>query len=113
MGASKPRRHIRITSYNIVGSCPCLDRLNSRSGLVRCFFEITLIRSADARPFLDHLASPRSEEPPTEGLGVSAEALRQRLPLHEAAIPRLRVLESARCGVSQARCGLGISIMNV
>ncbi len=46
------------------------------------------------RPLLVTLASPVSEETPaSEGHGVSAEALLQRLPANEAAIPRLRVLE--------------------
>ena len=40
----------------------------------------------DERPFLDKLASPESEAPTSEGLGVSAEALLQKLPANEAAI---------------------------
>jgi hypothetical protein len=49
---------------------------------------------ADERPFLDKLAAPESEEPASESLGVSAEEMLQRLPANEAAILRLRVLES-------------------
>jgi RNA polymerase sigma factor (sigma-70 family) len=66
----------------------------------------------DERPLLDTLASPGSEEPEAvEGLGVSAEALLQRLPANEAAILRLRVLE----GQSLRAVGreLGICSMTV
>jgi RNA polymerase sigma factor (sigma-70 family) len=60
---------------------------------------------------LDDLASPESEAPASEGLGVSAEALLQRLPANEAAILRLRVLEgqSLRCFAGE----LGVSTMTV
>ena len=66
---------------------------------------------ADERPFLDNLASPASEEPAAEGLGLSAEALLEKLPAHEAAILRLRVLK----GQSLRLVGreLGISPMTV
>lgn len=60
---------------------------------------------ADERPFLDKLAAPESEEPASEGLGVSAEVLLQRLPAHEAAILRLRVLESRVAAEHRRRAG--------
>jgi RNA polymerase sigma factor (sigma-70 family) len=62
-------------------------------------------------PYLDALASPESEEPAAEGLGVSADALLQRLPANEAAILRLRVLQ----GQSLRAVGreLGICSMTV
>jgi RNA polymerase sigma-B factor len=66
---------------------------------------------ADERPFLDKLASPVSEEPASEGLGVSAEALLQRLPANEAAILRLRVLESR--SLRSIAAELGVSVMTV
>jgi RNA polymerase sigma-B factor len=49
---------------------------------------------ADERPFLDKLASPEREAPASESLGVSAEALLQKLPANEAGILRLPVLEN-------------------
>lgn len=62
-------------------------------------------------PYLDALASPESEAPASEGLGVSAEALLQRLPANEAAILRLRLLEGKSLrGVAGE---LGISAMTV
>jgi RNA polymerase sigma factor (sigma-70 family) len=63
------------------------------------------------RPYLDALASPESEEPATEGLGVAAEALLQRLPANEAAILRLRVLESR--SLRSIAAELGVSTMTV
>jgi RNA polymerase sigma-B factor len=62
-------------------------------------------------PYLDALASPESEAPAAEGLGVSAEALLERLPANEAAILRLRVLG----GQSLRRVAgeLGVSAMTV
>jgi RNA polymerase sigma-B factor len=48
----------------------------------------------DERPYLDNLASPERVAPASEGLGISAEALLQRLPANEAGILPLRVLES-------------------
>jgi RNA polymerase sigma-B factor len=66
---------------------------------------------ADERPFLDKLASPESEAPASEGLGVSAEALLQRLPANEAAILRLRVLESR--SLRSIAAELGVSTMTV
>jgi RNA polymerase sigma-B factor len=67
---------------------------------------------ADERPFLDNLASPESEEPAaSEGLGVSVEALLQRLPATEAAILRLRVLESR--SLRSIAGELGVSTMTV
>jgi RNA polymerase sigma-B factor len=66
---------------------------------------------ADERPFLDKLASPGSEEPVSEGLGVSAEALLQRLPANEAAILRLRVLESR--SLRSIAAELGVNTMSV
>ena len=66
---------------------------------------------ADERPFLDNLASPESEAPASEGLGVSVEALLQRLPAHEAAILRLRVLESR--SLRSVAGELGVSTMTV
>jgi RNA polymerase sigma-B factor len=65
----------------------------------------------DERPFLDNLASPASEEPAAEGLGLSAEALLEKLPAHEAAILRLRVLESR--SVQSVAGELGVSVMTV
>jgi RNA polymerase sigma-B factor len=63
------------------------------------------------QPYLDNLASPESEAPASEGLGVSAEVLLERLPANEAAILRLRVLE----GQSLRRVAgeLGVSAMTV
>jgi RNA polymerase sigma-B factor len=50
---------------------------------------------ADELPFLDKLASPpESEAPASEGIGISAEALLQKLPANEAAILSLRMLEN-------------------
>ncbi len=49
---------------------------------------------ADERPYLDKLAAPEREAPASEDLVISAEALLQRLSANEAAILRLRVLES-------------------
>lgn len=67
---------------------------------------------ADERPFLDKLASPVSEEPAAaEGLGVSAEALLQRLPAHEAAILRLWVLQSR--SLRSIAAELVVSVMTV
>jgi len=66
---------------------------------------------ADERPFLDTLASPESEAPASEGLGVSAEALLQRLPANEAAILRLRVLESR--SLRSIAAELGVRVMTV
>jgi RNA polymerase sigma factor (sigma-70 family) len=66
---------------------------------------------ADERPFLDKLASPESDEPASEGLGGSAEALLQRLPANEAAILRLRVLESR--SLRSIAAELGVSTMTV
>jgi RNA polymerase sigma factor (sigma-70 family) len=66
---------------------------------------------ADERPFLDKLAAPEREEPASEGLGVSAEALLQRLPANEAAILRLRVLESR--SLRSITAELGVSTMTV
>jgi len=66
---------------------------------------------ADERPFLDKLASPGSEEPVSEGLGVSAETLLQRLPANEAAILRLRVLESR--SLRSIAAELGVNTMSV
>ena len=61
--------------------------------------------------YLDALASPVSEQPASEGLGVSAEALLQRLPANVAAILCLRVLQ----GQSLRAAGreLGICSMTV
>ncbi len=67
--------------------------------------------NADERPFLDTLASPESEAPASEGLGVSAEALLQRLPANEAAILRLRVLESR--SLRSIATELGVRVMTV
>jgi len=66
---------------------------------------------ADERPYLDKLAAPEREAPASEGLGVSAEALLQRLPANEAAILRLRVLESR--SLRSIAGELGISPMTV
>jgi RNA polymerase sigma factor (sigma-70 family) len=66
---------------------------------------------ADERPYLDKLASPEREEPVSEGLGVSAEALLQRLPANEAAILRLRVLESR--SLRSIAAELGVRVMTV
>jgi RNA polymerase sigma-B factor len=66
---------------------------------------------ADERPFLDKLASPVSEEPASESLGVSVEALLQRLPANEAAILRLRVLEGQSLRGFAGE--LGVSTMTV
>lgn len=63
------------------------------------------------RPYLDNLASPDSEAPVTEGLGVSPEALLERLPANEATILRLRVLESR--SLRSVAGELGISAMTV
>ncbi len=54
---------------------------------------VAIAHGADERPFLDNPASPGREEPETEVLDGSAEALLERLPANEAAILRLRVLE--------------------
>jgi RNA polymerase sigma factor (sigma-70 family) len=66
---------------------------------------------ADERPLLDKLASPESEAPASEGLGVSAEALLQKLPANEAAILRLRVLENRT--LRSIAGELGINTMSV
>jgi RNA polymerase sigma factor (sigma-70 family) len=66
---------------------------------------------ADERPFLDKLASPKSEAPASESLGVSAEALLQRLPANEATILRLRVLKNRSPRSIAAE--LGVSTMTV
>jgi RNA polymerase sigma-B factor len=65
----------------------------------------------DECPYLDALASPASEEPASEGLGVSADALLQSLPANDAAILHLWVLE----GQSLRAVGqeLGICSMTV
>jgi len=60
---------------------------------------------ADERPFLDNLASPESEAPASEGLGVSADALLQKLPANEAAILRLPVLEGQSLRAEGRRAG--------
>ena len=52
-----------------------------------------------------------SKDPASEGLGVSAEALLQRLPANEAAILRLRVLESR--SLRSIAAELGVSTMTV
>jgi|694.fasta_scaffold99908_2 RNA polymerase sigma factor (sigma-70 family) len=67
---------------------------------------------ADERPYLDKLAAPESEEPASEGHGVSAEALLQRLPANEAAILRLRVLESRSLRSIAAVLGVSTMIVN-
>jgi RNA polymerase sigma-B factor len=66
---------------------------------------------ADERPFLVHLASPEREEPACEGLGVSAEALLQKLPANEAAILHLGALESRPLRSFAGE--LGVSVMTV
>lgn len=68
---------------------------------------------ADDRPYLNNLASPESEAPASESLGVSADALLQRLPARETAILRLRlrVLESR--SLRSIAGELGVSVMPV
>lgn len=65
----------------------------------------------DERPYLDHLASPESEAAVFEGSEAAAEALLERLPANEAAILRLRVLESR--SLRSIAAELGISAMSV
>ena len=66
---------------------------------------------ADERPYLNKLAAPEREAPASEGLGVSAEALLQRLPANEAATQRLLVLESR--SLRSIAAELGVSTMTV
>jgi len=64
---------------------------------------------ADERPYLNKLAAPEREAPASEGLGVSAEALLQRLPANETATQRLLVLESR--SLRSIAAELGVSTM--
>jgi RNA polymerase sigma-B factor len=66
---------------------------------------------AEERPLLDKFASPERVAPASEGLGISAEALLQRLPANEAGILRLRVLE--RRSLRSVAGELGVSVMTV
>lgn len=61
--------------------------------------------------YLDNLASPESEAPVFEGSEVAAEALLEKLPVNEAAILRLRVLESR--SLRSIAAEMGISAMSV
>ncbi len=65
----------------------------------------------DERPLLDTLASPESEAPVFEGSEVAAEALLERISANEAAILRLRVLESR--SLRSIAAELGVSTMTV
>jgi hypothetical protein len=69
------------------------------------------VHGADEKPYLDKIASPEREQPASEGLGVSAKALLQRLSAHEAAIRPQRVLENRT--LRSIAGELGVSTMTV
>jgi hypothetical protein len=76
-----------------------------------CSWSFAAVSTPPLSPYLDAFAYPVSEQPASEGLGVSAEALLQRLPANEAAILRLRVLQGQT--LRAAGRELGICSMTV